>query len=132
MFIGFDYGTANCSVATEQDGIFRQLLLEKDSPLLPSMISAPLRTVPSEWLYRCHEVGFPTPENTALLQYALRLNREEDIRVTADSVSFGLQALENYIADPEDTWFVKSPKSFLGASGLKSQQIAFLRIWCAQ
>ncbi len=125
MFIGFDYGTANCSVATEQEGIFRQLLLEKNSPLLPSMISAPLRTVPSEWLYRCHEVGFPTPENTALLQYALRLNREEDIRISTDSVSFGLQALENYIADPEDTWFVKSPKSFLGASGLKPQQIAF-------
>ncbi len=125
MFIGFDYGTANCSVATEQNGVFRQLLLENGSPLLPSMISAPLRTVPSEWLYRCHEVAFPTPDNTALLQTALRLNREEDIRVTPQSVSFGLQALENYIADPEETWFVKSPKSFLGASGLKPQQIAF-------
>ncbi|GAA0493455.1 MULTISPECIES: molecular chaperone [Tatumella] len=125
MFIGFDYGTANCSVATEQAGIFRQLLLENTSPLLPSMISAPLRTVPSEWLYRCHNIDFPAAENKALLQYALRLNREEDIRVTPQNVSFGLQALENYIADPEDTWFVKSPKSFLGASGLKPQQIAF-------
>lgn len=125
MFIGFDYGTANCSIATEQDGVFRQLLLEKDSPLLPSMIAAPLRTVPSEWLYRCHDIPFPTPENTALLQTALRLNREEDMPVTTQSVSFGMQALENYIADPEDVWFVKSPKSFLGAPGLKSQQIAF-------
>lgn len=131
MFIGFDYGTANCSIATEQQGSFRQLLLEKESPLLPSMIAAPLRTVPSEWLYRCHNVPFPTPENTALLQTSLRLNREEDIPVTPGSVSFGLQALENYIADPEDVWFVKSPKSFLGAPGLKPQQIAFLKIWSA-
>ncbi len=29
------------------------------------------------------------------------------------------------MVDPEDVWFVKSPKSFLGATGLKPQQIAF-------
>ncbi|GAA0517862.1 molecular chaperone [Tatumella terrea] len=125
MFIGFDYGTANCSVAAEEDGNFRQLLLENSSALLPSMISASLRSVPSEWLYRCHNVDFPLPENKALLQSSLRLNREEDIPVTPEGVSFGLQALENYIADPEDVWFVKSPKSFLGAPGLKPQQVAF-------
>jgi hypothetical chaperone protein len=36
------------------------------------------------------------------------------------------------MVDPEDVWFVKSPKSFLGATGLKPQQIAlFEDLVCA-
>ncbi|VDZ72647.1 putative heat shock protein [Atlantibacter hermannii] len=36
MFIGFDYGTANCSVAIMRDGAPQMLTLENGSPLLPS------------------------------------------------------------------------------------------------
>lgn len=132
MFIGFDYGTANCSIAVSENGAPRLLTLENGQRLLPSMICAPTRESVSEWLYRHHQVATPDSETTALLQRALRFNREEDIEVLPNSVQFGLTALQHYMVDPEDVWFVKSPKSFLGASGLKPQQIAlFEDLVCA-
>jgi len=132
MFIGFDYGTANCSVAIMRDGAPQMLTLENGSPLLPSMLCAPTRDAISEWLYRCHDVPATGEENKALLRRAMAANREEDIRVTDASVQFGLAALQQYMDDPEEVWFVKSPKSFLGASGLKPQQVAlFEDLVCA-
>lgn len=132
MFIGFDYGTANCSVAVVENGAPRLLKLEKDSPYLPSMLCGPTRESISEWLFRHHQVPTPEAENQALLRRAIAFNRDEDIEVTPGSVHFGLDALAQYMADSEEVWFVKSPKSFLGASGLKPQQIAlFEDLVCA-
>ena len=132
MFIGFDYGTANCSVAVMRDGKPQLLKMENDSTLLPSMLCAPTREAVSEWLYRHHDVPADDDETQALLRRAIRYNREEDTDVTAKSVQFGLSSLAQYIDDPEEVWFVKSPKSFLGASGLKPQQVAlFEDLVCA-
>ncbi len=106
--------------------------MENDSTLLPSMLCAPTREAVSEWLYRHHDVPADDDETQALLRRAIRYNREEDIDVTAKSVQFGLSSLAQYIDDPEEVWFVKSPKSFLGASGLKPQQVAlFEDLVCA-
>ena len=124
MFIGFDYGTANCSVAVMQDGAPRMLMMENGSTLLPSMLSAPTREAVSEWLYRHHQVPATGDETQALLRRAMNYNRDEDIEVLGNSVQFGLASLKQYIDDPEEVYFVKSPKSFLGASGLKPQQVA--------
>ena len=124
MFIGFDYGTANCSVAVMQDGVPRMLMMENGSTLLPSMLSAPTREAVSEWLYRHHQVPATGDETQALLRRAMNYNRDEDIDVLGNSVQFGLASLKQYIDDPEEVYFVKSPKSFLGASGLKPQQVA--------
>nr|MBA2814765.1 putative chaperone [Candidatus Pantoea persica] len=105
MFIGFAYGTANCPIAVRDSSAPRLLTLENGQRLLPSMIAAPTREAASEWLYRHHQVATPDAETTAL---------------------------QHYMVDPEKTWFVKSPKSFLGASGLKPQQIAlFEDLVCA-
>lgn len=123
MFVGFDYGTANCSLAVMEHGAPRLLLLEQQSPYLQSMLCAPSREAVSEWLWRHHQVT-AEGDNAQLLQRAINHNREEDIRVQPDSVRFGLAALAHYMDDPEDVWFVKSPKSFLGATGLKPQQMA--------
>ncbi len=126
MFIGFDYGTANCSVAVmDKDDKPSLLRLEGDSTLLPSMLAAPARDAVSEWLYRHHNVRFDDQESAALLRRALSANRQEDVDVGPGSVMFGMNALAHYINDPQDVWFVKSPKSFLGATGLKPQQIVF-------
>ncbi|ADM98971.1 molecular chaperone [Dickeya dadantii] len=123
MFVGFDYGTANCSLAVMEHGAPRLLRLEQQSPYLQSMLCAPSREAVSEWLWRHHQVT-AEGDNAQLLQRAINHNREEDIRVQPDSVRFGLAALAHYMDDPEDVWFVKSPKSFLGATGLKPQQMA--------
>ena len=132
MFIGFDYGTANCSVAVMRDGQPHLLKMENNSTLLPSMLCAPTREAVSEWLYRHHDIPTTDDETQALLRRAMRYNREEDIDVNANSVQFGLASLGQYIEDPEEVYFVKSPKSFLGASGLKPQQVAlFEDLVCA-
>jgi len=132
VFIGFDYGTANCSVAIMQNGQPQLLKMEKESTLLPSMLCAPTREAVSEWLFRHHQVPATAAETQALLRRAVSFNREEDIDVTPSSVQFGLSSLGHYIEDPEEVYFVKSPKSFLGASGLKPQQVAmFEDLVCA-
>ncbi|MEC5341154.1 molecular chaperone [Brenneria populi] len=131
MFIGFDYGTANCSIAVMNAGVPRLVPLENDSPYLSSLLCAPVREAVSEWLWRHHQVA-SAGESALLLRRSISYNRDEDIRVHADSVKFGRHALRQYIADPEETWFVKSPKSFLGAGGLQPQQIAlFEDLVCA-
>ncbi|MDI7089597.1 hypothetical protein QMN71_22830, partial [Escherichia coli] len=43
MFIGFDYGAANCSVAVMRENTPQLLTLENGSALLPSMLCAPTR-----------------------------------------------------------------------------------------
>ncbi|PLM99204.1 molecular chaperone, partial [Klebsiella quasipneumoniae] len=132
MFIGFDYGTANCSVAVMRENKPQLLTLENGSALLPSMLCAPTREAVSEWLYRHHEVPTHSDENQALLRRAIAANRDEDIEVLRNSVQFGLASLHQYVEDPEEVYFVKSPKSFLGASGLKPQQVAlFEDLVCA-
>jgi hypothetical chaperone protein len=130
VFIGFDYGTANCSVAIMQNGQPQLLKMEKESTLL-SMLCAPTREAVSEWLFRHHQVPATAAESQALLRRAVSFNREEDIDVTPSSVQFP-SSLGHYIEDPEEVYFVKSPKSFLGASGLKPQQVAmFEDLVCA-
>ncbi|EPF15791.1 Heat shock protein 70 [Cedecea davisae] len=132
MNIGFDYGTANCSVAIMRDGKPQLLEMENGSSLLPSMLCAPTREAVSEWLYRHHEVPATGDETQALLRRAVSYNREEDIEVLPGSVKFGLDSLRQYMEDPEEVYFVKSPKSFLGATGLKPQQVAlFEDLVCA-
>lgn len=132
MFIGFDYGTANCSVAIMRDGKPQALELEEGSTLLPSTLCSPTREGVSEWLWRHKEITPGNTEGQSILRQAIQFNREEDINITPDSVQFGLTALSRYIADPQEVYFVKSPKSFLGASGLKPRQVAmFEDLVCA-
>lgn len=115
-----------------RDGAPRLLTMENNSTLLPSMLCAPTREAVSEWLYRHHQVPATAGETQALLRRALTYNREEDIEVQPSSVQFGLASLGQYVIDPQEVYFVKSPKSFLGASGLKPQQIAlFEDLVCA-
>src|SRR5690606_1911675 len=44
---------------------------------------------------------------------------EHDIAQVSDGVFYGTEAIAHYIADPEEGYFIKSPKSFLGVSGLR-------------
>ncbi len=43
MYIGFDYGTANCSVAKIENGKPTLLTLERNSTYIPSSLAAPTR-----------------------------------------------------------------------------------------
>ncbi|MFA0725314.1 molecular chaperone, partial [Vibrio sp. 10N.222.49.E5] len=60
-----------------------------------------------------------------VLRRAIALNREESIDLVPEDMAFGQAALDLYLEDPRDVYYVKSPKSFLGASGLHDVQVSF-------
>ncbi|MBD1566384.1 molecular chaperone [Vibrio sp. S12_S33] len=125
MFIGFDYGTANCSVAMMQDGQPTLLPIEGESYYIPSTICAPTRESVSEHLFRHHNIKPSDKIGEQVLRRAINFNREESIDLAVQDIAFGQAALDLYLQDPRDIYYVKSPKSFLGASGLHDIQISF-------
>lgn len=103
---GFDYGTSHCAIGLippRQQGEavrIRMAPLEGDDPLIASTLYAPKADFELE-------LG-----DDAVLDMASRSFR--DLR-------FGSAALESYLHDPTEGYFVKSPKSFLGAPGLSER-----------
>ncbi|EMF4710628.1 molecular chaperone [Providencia stuartii] len=125
MFIGFDYGTSNCAVAIMDKGKPTLLPLEGDSAYIPSTLCAPTRESVSEHLFR-HLNILPSDEvGEQILRRSIAYNREEGIELLPEDIVFGQAALELYLKDPRDVYYVKSPKSFLGASGLHEVQLSF-------
>ncbi|MGF1719333.1 molecular chaperone [Vibrio kyushuensis] len=125
MFIGFDYGTANCSVASMQDGSPTLIPLEGDRYYIPSTICAPTRESVSEHLFRHCNISPADAVGEQVLRRSIAFNREESIDLVPEDVAFGQAALDLYLEDPRDVYYVKSPKSFLGASGLHDVQLSF-------
>ena len=80
-------------------------------------------------------VALQLPEGAAKLDYArsrsallgqARAGRlEHDLAPADKGVFFGAEAIDHYIAAPGEGYFIKSPKSFLGASGLRQQSVDF-------
>lgn len=131
MFIGFDYGTANCSVAKIEQGEPKLLKLEGDSVYIPSTLSAPTREAVAEYLFKFRDIKPLDAIGEQVLRRAINLNREDGVEFVAEEVAFGQAALDHYLQDPSESYYVKSPKSFLGTSGLRDVQVSFSRIWCA-
>ncbi|MGX9417567.1 molecular chaperone [Vibrio sp. WJH972] len=125
MYIGFDYGTSNCSVATMKDNTPIFLPLENDQFYIPSTVCAPTRASISEHLFRHLDISPIGEVGERVLRTALAFNRDEDIDLEPNDIMFGRAALAAYLDDPSNVYYVKSPKSFLGASGLLDTQISF-------
>ncbi|OIN26353.1 molecular chaperone [Vibrio barjaei] len=125
MAIGFDYGTANCSVAHLVNNAIEQIPLVGDNCYIPSTLCAPTAETVSEYLFRCLDIRPSNEVGEAVLRRAVKLNREEGIEVIPTDVLFGEAALDLYLEDPQDVYYIKSPKSFLGAMGLRDMQLSF-------
>jgi hypothetical chaperone protein len=125
MAIGFDYGTANCSVAHLNNGNVEQIPLVGDNCYIASTLCAPTAETVSEYLFRCLDIRPSNDTGEAVLRRAVKMNREEGIEVISSDVLFGEQALNLYLEDPKDVYYIKSPKSFLGAMGLRDMQLSF-------
>ncbi|MGF1755872.1 molecular chaperone [Vibrio makurazakiensis] len=125
MYIGFDYGTANCSVASIVGGEPQLLPVEGSSHYIPSTICAPTRESVSEHLFRHLNIKPSDSVGEQVLRRAIAENREESIDLVPEDMAFGQAALDLYLEDPRDVYYVKSPKSFLGASGLHDVQVSF-------
>ncbi len=101
---GFDYGTSHCAIALIDAAdtastvpAIQQVPLEGDRPLIASTLYAPKA------------------------DFELDVSDDAVLDMTARSfqdLRFGQSALDAYLRDPTEGYFVKSPKSFLGAPGL--------------
>ena len=124
--IGFDYGTSNCAVGVMKDGKPELLSLGDHGRFMPSTLYAPSRDVIVHWLYQ--QLGQTEKENfksqrTQPLQKAQKVLRELKLDGISAELFFGKQALARYLEEPDEGYYIKSPKSFLGASGLLPVQI---------
>ncbi len=124
--IGFDYGTSNCSVAKMHNGHPEILQLVNGSTTIASNLYAPDRDVICHWLYQ--QISSDQQQAFKIarapqLQKSQRALRELAYDGIEPDLVFGKAALEKYLEDPEEGYYIKSPKSFLGASGLAPMQI---------
>lgn len=130
MICGFDYGTSNCAVGITEKSQVRLLPLEGEHTFLPSTLYALDRDFIAESVARnlqgSHERQAFVDARRAILSRAQRFRREEDIADNDQTLFFGRAAFAEYFEWPEDGYFVKSPKSFLGGSGLRDQHIHFI------
>ncbi len=126
--IGFDYGTSNCGVATMENGQPKITPLLGRESYIASNLYAPNRDMIVNWLAQ----QLPENQRSNYLierKYQLQKGQAALHELTSDGISsellFGKTALAQYLDDPEEGYYIKSPKSFLGASGLAESQILF-------
>ena len=134
MIAGFDYGTSNCAISaitdhTTSNGQVKLIELEQGKCFVPSTLYALERELIVESVAQNMKEGL---DKTAFisqrqnhLNMAQRVRREADIQQDEQSLFFGRDAFAQYLAQPDEGYFVKSPKSFLGGSGFRAEFIHF-------
>lgn len=141
MFSGFDYGTSNCAMgiidpnASSLNSKVQLLTLEQEKGKTEGKVFLPSTLYALERELICEQVGLSIPDNVIKqdflslransLAQARRIRQQESLDASEQSLFFGRAAFEEYYDFPEEGYFVKSPKSFLGASGLRSEQVFF-------
>lgn len=129
MFVGFDFGTSNCAIAHIHHGQSRLIPLYGNSCFVPSSLYALERAFIAESVWNLLPDGddkrnFADSRSFLLGQSRLG-RREHSLDAAGEGLFFGHEAIEQYITAPSEGYFIKSPKSFLGASGLRQQSIDF-------
>lgn len=127
MFVGFDYGSANCAIGIMDDSEVRLLPLSAGSNYLTSTLYALDRELIAEAVYQqmpSHLKADYAKLRGAQLSRAKHARRELDLDSDEQAVFVGEQAVKTYLEMPEEGFYVRSPKSFLGASGLRVDQVA--------
>ena len=97
---GFDYGTSHCSIGLWRQNRVQMVPLEASRTLIESTLYAPKADFELEH-----------GEDAVLDMGSLSFS----------SLRFGQAALDAYLEDPTEGYFIKSPKSFLGAPGLNER-----------
>ncbi|MBM6549730.1 molecular chaperone [Marinomonas ostreistagni] len=128
MFCGFDYGTSNCALGVMNNGAPELAKLEAEHCYLPSAVYGLSRDFITEGVARQlsgeAQREFMTSRQ-GILSRAQRFRREEDYEADDQVLFYGREAFQEYYQFPDEGYFVKSPKSFLGGSGLRAEHIQF-------
>jgi hypothetical chaperone protein len=137
MISGFDYGTSNCAIGViDAQQQVELLAIEQGQPFMPSALYALEREFISEFVgqriaSKDEQQAF-IQHRGATLAMAQQLRQREGILADEQTLFVGRDGFEQYIAEPEEGYFIKSPKSFLGASGLRAEFVDFFEdIVCA-
>ncbi len=129
MFVGFDYGTSNCAMAHIDNGQARLIPLYNNTAFIPSTLYAYERGFMAEAIWQQLPDGESkllfAKTRSALLSQSRTGKAEHSLENVSDGLFFGVDAIEHYISAPSEGYFIKSPKSFLGASGLRPQSVDF-------
>jgi hypothetical chaperone protein len=152
MFAGLDFGTSNCSIGIMQNGQPTLIPLEDGKTRLPSCLfiekesSEPPTLIETEITARVQALktqkitAFHTLNDEALITIARKQLRKEYREKTVTSkraqnivealransdVIFGEEAELSHVAEPENGFYIKSPKSFLGADINAAQKLVF-------
>ncbi|WP_163133438.1 molecular chaperone [Agarivorans sp. Alg241-V36] len=123
---GFDFGTSNCAVGIMQGKHAQLVKLPEHGNYMPSTLFAPQSEMICGWLYQQLDAqdkaqAFQQARGQQL-SASLRALKELKLDGYDEHLSFGQQALKEYLVDPADCYYVRSPKSFLGASGIRERQ----------
>ncbi|MCZ2721014.1 molecular chaperone [Marinomonas sp. 15G1-11] len=134
MITGLDYGTSNCALSARQqnatgDTRIALVPLENGKHFLPSTLYALEReliveSVAQNIQNKDAQQDFITSRRNQLTQ-ANRVRVTHDIAASEQALFFGKEAFSHYLEQPDEGYFVKSPKSFLGSSGFRPQFIEF-------
>jgi len=129
MFVGFDYGSSNCAMGVLNEERVQLIPLEQGKHYLPSTLythhSALVVDFVAQHLQGSeHEHAYKTARQP-LLNTLPRIKSDLDLQAGDDTLFIGREAINEYVEFPEEGYFVKSPKSFFGATGLKQGQINF-------
>ncbi|TMN71403.1 molecular chaperone [Pseudoalteromonas sp. S1727] len=130
MFVGFDYGSSNCAMGVMNAQNAVELVpLEQGKHYLPSTLythhsALVVDFVAQHLMGTAFEQDFKS-QRQALLNSMVRIKSDLDLAAGEESLFIGREAISEYVQFPEEGYFVKSPKSFFGATGLKQGQINF-------
>ena len=134
MITGFDYGTSNCAIGavmptTDKNSSVTLLPLDHGEAFMPSTLYALERELVSEFVgLNIHDKAQQEQYaqiRAGALEQARRVRFDEGIESDEQTLFFGHDAFEQYLSFPDEGFFVKSPKSFLGSSGFRPEFIQF-------
>lgn len=129
MFVGFDYGSSNCAMGVMNDGDVQLVPLEQGKHYLPSTLYTHHSGLVVDYVAKhlhgsAYEHDYKV-QRQALLNTIPRIKSDLDLTSSDETLFIGREAINEYVQFPEEGYFVKSPKSFFGATGLKQEQINF-------
>ncbi|GAC22531.1 hypothetical protein GMES_0222 [Paraglaciecola mesophila KMM 241] len=154
MFAGLDFGTSNCSIAVIENNTPALIPLEDGKSRLPSSLfiehsnSTPANLTTDLIAKQICALKEDPRVSTSLnheqlvniarkqLRKAHRLNTANDQRAQSivqalaanGDLIFGEEAELTHVSDPESGFYIKSPKSFLGADINATQRAVFTTI----
>ncbi len=128
MRVGIDFGTSNNAAAIVKQGEVELLPLDDATSFLASALYIHdigfLPLLASSYMTNDQQKQYRL-SNALEWQQSRHLIREEGYgEDDEDLLLIGQAAIEQYMAHPEEGFFIKSPKSFLGVTGLQKSQLS--------